>query len=182
LVANAVPAADYERTLLAIDFDEASRFAIQSVKGMEFLRRSRMTAIHLFDTPAAGLMRRAMERSDAIAEYTAHEALNAGARFGRFLSAAGLLRVEHLLRPQEGPPGRALALRAQLHDADLFVVGTNQRTGVQRMVLGSVAKDVVTSAKCDVLVIPAVTKPGLPVRPNVRLSPRGAKLPLAAIV
>jgi nucleotide-binding universal stress UspA family protein len=51
-----------------------------------------------------------------------------------------------------GAPAQALTERAQLLEADLIVVGTHGRRGVQQLLLGSVAQDVVRRAHCSVLV------------------------------
>ena len=42
---------------------------------------------------------------------------------------------------------------ARRANVDLIVVGTHGRTGVKKMLLGSVATDVVTYAHCPVLVV-----------------------------
>ena len=157
LMSNAVPSGPYGRTLLAIDFDEASRSAAEAVRRLNFVKKSNLTAIHLFDTPAVGLMRRAMEGDDAIDNYVGQEALTANSQFHSFLSAAKLLGVERLLRPYTGSPAEALLSRGRELRADLLVVGTNQRTGVRKIVLGSVAQEILADADCDVLVVPAAS-------------------------
>jgi nucleotide-binding universal stress UspA family protein len=157
LMSNAFPSGPYGRTLLAIDFDEASRSAAEAVRRLNFVKKSNLTAIHLFDTPAVGLMRRAMEGDDAIDNYVRQEALTANSQFHSFLSAAKLLGVERLLRPYTGSPAEALLSRGRELRADLLVVGTNQRTGVRKIVLGSVAQEILADADCDVLVVPAAS-------------------------
>jgi nucleotide-binding universal stress UspA family protein len=47
---------------------------------------------------------------------------------------------------------RLVALAAAI-DADLIVIGTNNRTGLTRLLLGSVAEEVVRTASCGVLVL-----------------------------
>jgi len=154
LMANAVPAGGYERTLLAIAFDDASVAAAQAATRMKFLKGSAVTAIHLFDAPAAGLMKRAMEGSDAIDHYVRQEKVSAHADFDSFLSAAGLIGVERLVRAHAGSPAAGLLSHADELRADLIVLGTNQRRGLERAFLGSVAQDVLRDAKCDILVVP----------------------------
>jgi universal stress protein A len=50
-----------------------------------------------------------------------------------------------------GSPGHALADLAKAEGVDLIVLGTHGRTGVRRMVMGSVAEEVVRRATCPVL-------------------------------
>lgn len=53
----------------------------------------------------------------------------------------------------EGDPRVALVDLARAEHADLLVVGSHGRTGLARLVLGSVAGYVVSHAPCDVLVV-----------------------------
>jgi nucleotide-binding universal stress UspA family protein len=53
-----------------------------------------------------------------------------------------------------GYPPQVLVDHAKKVGADLIVVGTHGRTGVQHAVLGSVAERVVQRASCPVLVVP----------------------------
>ena len=57
----------------------------------------------------------------------------------------------------EGEPGQGLVDLTP--DYDLVLVGTLERTGVARLVLGSVAEFVVRNAKCSVLTLPAINRP-----------------------
>jgi hypothetical protein len=52
-----------------------------------------------------------------------------------------------------GEPGRVITDLARAADADLIVVGTHGRTGVARIVLGSVAQHVVRDAETSVYVV-----------------------------
>jgi nucleotide-binding universal stress UspA family protein len=63
----------------------------------------------------------------------------------------GAVRVEAFV--DEGPPYAAIVERAQAFAADLVVVGSHGRTGLARLLLGSVAESVVRQATCPVLVV-----------------------------
>jgi nucleotide-binding universal stress UspA family protein len=54
-----------------------------------------------------------------------------------------------------GDPADGILRYAADHGIDLIVVGTHGRTGVSRLLLGSVAERVVRGARCPVLVVPA---------------------------
>ena len=49
--------------------------------------------------------------------------------------------------------GYAIVNYAESQNIDLIVIGTRGRTGLRKMLLGSVASDVVTYAHCPVLVV-----------------------------
>lgn len=50
-------------------------------------------------------------------------------------------------------PGQALVEAAGAREADLIIVGSHGRTGLRRVLLGSVAERVVRLAQCPVLVV-----------------------------
>lgn len=56
-------------------------------------------------------------------------------------------------RVLSGDPRETLVQAAQSERADLVVVGSHGRTGIARMMLGSVSSHVVTHAPCSVLVV-----------------------------
>jgi nucleotide-binding universal stress UspA family protein len=65
------------------------------------------------------------------------------------------VRVEHHLC--EGPPANEILRVAQDFDCDLIVMGTHGRSGLGRLMLGSVAEEVLRKAPCTVLLVkPAV--------------------------
>jgi len=54
-----------------------------------------------------------------------------------------------------GVPSREIVAYARDHGIDLIVMGTHGRTGVSRVLLGSVAEAVVRRSTCRVLTVPA---------------------------
>ena len=53
-----------------------------------------------------------------------------------------------------GPPAQQIVETARKRGADLIVMGTHGRTGIQHLLIGSVAERVVRLAPCPVLVVP----------------------------
>jgi nucleotide-binding universal stress UspA family protein len=66
------------------------------------------------------------------------------------LQSAGLKATAKLL---SGDPRRALLDEACHEKVDLIVVGSHGRSGVAKLVLGSVTSHIVTHAPCSVLVV-----------------------------
>lgn len=58
--------------------------------------------------------------------------------------------VRHLLA---GEPAEQIDAYAEHHDIGMIVLGTHGRTGLSRIIMGSVAEKVVRGAKCPVLVV-----------------------------
>ncbi|HEX3150079.1 MAG TPA: universal stress protein [Gemmataceae bacterium] len=63
------------------------------------------------------------------------------------------IRLEHVLR--EGPAAATILAAVQEFNADLIVMGTHGRTGFRRLVLGSVAEEILRKATCPVLTVKA---------------------------
>lgn len=54
---------------------------------------------------------------------------------------------------RQGDAAHEIVLSARQHEADLIVVGTRGQTGLRRLILGSVARNVLLHAPCSVLVV-----------------------------
>jgi nucleotide-binding universal stress UspA family protein len=76
-------------------------------------------------------------------------------RRARAVRGEGLL-ARALLRT--GPAASTIAETASQEDVDLLVVGTHGRSGLDRLIVGSVAERVVRLATCPVLVVKSVQR------------------------
>src|SRR5690606_26172725 len=88
LMANAAPSGRYARSLLALDLDEVSRSAAAAAQRLAVIEPTEVLALHIFDAPAAGLMKRAMEVPQAIDHYVTGEESRADAEFASWLADA----------------------------------------------------------------------------------------------
>jgi nucleotide-binding universal stress UspA family protein len=61
------------------------------------------------------------------------------------------IRVRHVLL--DGEPAAEIVRYAQEMNMDLIVMGTHGRTGLERLLMGSVAEKVMRQATCSVLVV-----------------------------
>jgi nucleotide-binding universal stress UspA family protein len=70
----------------------------------------------------------------------------------------------------EGDPGIEIARYAADANMDIVVMGTHGRTGIERMLMGSVAEQTLRAAPCSVLVIKLPKGGGPAPRPHVELT------------
>ena len=154
LMTAGVPSAHHDRVLIALGMDEASKSAAHRVRDLGLLDRADIIAMHAFDAPAEGMMKRAMSEPEAINHYVVGEGRRADADFSAFVAETGLGAARRLLLPVHGTAARTIVEAARGQEADLIVLGTHQKTGIKRFFLGSVAADVIGEADCDVLVMP----------------------------
>jgi len=66
--------------------------------------------------------------------------------------------IELRQRVEVGAPHANIAELAEREDADLIVMSTHGRTGLDHMLMGSVTEKVVARAPCPVLSIPAMSR------------------------
>jgi nucleotide-binding universal stress UspA family protein len=94
-------------------------------------------------------------RESRAAAIEAHQRVAADT--ARRLTLAGRPAVEDV---RAGDAAREIVATARDADVDLIVTGTRGHTGLARLVLGSVARNVVHHAQCSVLVVPERTRSG----------------------
>jgi nucleotide-binding universal stress UspA family protein len=140
----------------AIDFSELGDRAV-----LEALRLSREHAhaeLHVIAVGAEegdairlpGTTLRVLPREEANDEAREH----VGDLVQRFLASDGAPSIEKIaVYVTTGHPAERIVALATALDADVIVLGTHGRTGLKRIVLGSVAEEVVRRAPCTVLVI-----------------------------
>jgi universal stress protein A len=118
--------------LIATDFSDSAEAAL--VVAVQYARdlHAGLHVFHVFSASEAEVTR-----------LLADAAARAGSDVPVTVSEAG------------GDPAEEILRYAMRHPIDLIVVGTHGRTGVSRLLLGSVAERVMRGARCPVLVVPA---------------------------
>jgi universal stress protein A len=152
---------DTMRITYATDFSPASRAAFSQALRLAKATGGELTILHVLPTPAslfvaggyvtqetwdlieADLRSRAGQEMDALVK----EAVDAGVRATPQFVDGGI-------------PAEAIVRTAEHDKADILVLGTHGRTGVMKVLLGSVAARVVGTASCPVLTVrmPAETR------------------------
>lgn len=154
LTANGVPAGPYRHVLIAVDFSDCSRAAARAVTTLRLAEASAVSVIHVFDAPAAGLMARGSVAVDRRRDYLADEEEQATGELQAFLHGLDLGAVDQQVRFNETFAADMICSVAREIAADLVVVGTRGRTGTTKLLLGSVAEEVLRLADRDVLAVP----------------------------
>ncbi len=154
LIAVETPSAHHRTTLLALDFDEASKSAGREALAMGVFDHTEVVVMHAFDSPGEGLMRRSLEQSADVDRYIEDEGDEAAGNLRDLLSELGLPASCQTVVSMKGTPASAILESARKVDADMIVLGTNQRKGFERALIGSVTEAVIRDARRDVLIIP----------------------------
>jgi nucleotide-binding universal stress UspA family protein len=146
------------RLLLAVDPSPASEAAVEFVVGQEAFRGAAVTTLGVTSINNAwwlGLSEAdaaSVDASWAALERAEEDERAAIAAAADRLAAAGL---EVTTRQHNGSAGEELGRMATELDIDLIVVGSHGRTGIARLLLGSVGRRVLHGSHCSVLFVRA---------------------------
>lgn len=152
------------------DFSEPSTYAFGLACSLARDYHARLVLLHVMTSPVVaygeGVIPPEPERYAAEAQEKL-EGLVPGAE----------VRVQRLM--VEGDPAPEILRAAKETGCDVIVMGTHGRTGLGRMLVGSVAEQVLRRAPCPVLTVkfplPQVAPAANPAEEKARLAPQGAR-------
>ena len=154
MMANAMPARSHRRLLVAVDFSDSARAALDTVTRLGLHADGALSILHVFDTIGPGFRARASISDDQAQQHMADGAERAAAELASFLDGFDVEPQQTLVRHRMGTIAHTVGEVAQELAADLIVVGTHGRSGLAKVLLGSVAEGVLRTATCDVLAVP----------------------------
>jgi universal stress protein E len=152
LTVNTEVAREYTSVLVAVDMSEPSARAIRVGKELRVFEGARVLFLHAFLAIGSGLTRGAAR--DDLEKYVAEEQLRAGSELAAFLRREESSLEDWALRVREGTPIEVISAAVRETEPDLLVIGTQGRSGLRRVLLGSVAEDVMKSVDVDILAVP----------------------------
>ncbi len=154
LMANGVPANFHRHALLAVDFSECSATAVRAFTELNLHKGCVLTALNVFDAPITGHMARASLTDTQIAHYILEEEGHALGAMASFLKELSVTPDTQIARLNETSPADVIARVARELSVDLIVLGTRGQTGAAKLLLGSVAEQVLRRSDIDVLAVP----------------------------
>lgn len=137
----------FKRILIATDGSENNYAAIYEAIRIAKISRSMVYAVYVIDSSTYSSVSADVPLGNTYQVYQAE----AEKAFSRIISLAGNLNVETNIL--EGRPAAEVVKFAQTNNCDLIVIGTQGKSGLVRLILGSVAEDIIRSAQCKVLVV-----------------------------
>jgi universal stress protein A len=138
------------KVVIAIDESRWSRAAVEWVRDMTWPLGTRIVVLSVVEAAVYAIIEYGGTLVDDPLQERVREREEQVARAERELKKAGLVvsgRVTH------GVPSDTIVDAAATEKADLVVVGSHGRTGLTRLLMGSVASHVLTHAPCSVLVV-----------------------------
>jgi nucleotide-binding universal stress UspA family protein len=142
-----------KRVVVATDFSDGANRALTVAIRFAKLLGAAVDLVHVYPMAAAGVMsplpgvvQMPPPPPDVMDEID--RSLDAMAKQ---IDAAGVERLTTIL---QGRAADEIVAYANRIPADLIVMGTHGRTGIRRVLLGSVAEQVLRQARCPLLVVP----------------------------
>lgn len=146
------------RILCPVDLSDQSRHALDEAVALGRHYGAAVTALYVI--PPISPVPATLEAPVAYV-YTPEELDAIDAEVRAFVHAEEAGRAVEV-SVVEGPVVGSILARAEALRADLIVIGTHGRSGVQRVILGSVAERVLAHATCPVMTVPPRSSDAVP--------------------
>lgn len=150
LVVHAEPQGPYRRPLMGTDLQDASTRILELTLRVLDPEVRRIAVVHAFHMPFESWLGRG--HSEAATDYRRQIKDEAAAGLNKLMASWKDAGVEFTPILSKSEPRTAVLSEAVRRRADLVVVGTHAKSGVARVLVGSVADWIIKAAVCDVLV------------------------------
>jgi nucleotide-binding universal stress UspA family protein len=137
------------RVVYATDFSAASEAAWDEARRLGKLFDAEIVVLHAVEPPPL----LPVDSPTAYQELLASARRAAEAGLDRLLGSVVGSGLKLRIRQEEGPAARRILEAVAQEMADLLVIGTHARRGVDRVILGSVADRLMRQAPCPVLTV-----------------------------
>ncbi len=154
LMVNAAPVAAYRNVLLATDLSKTSAHALNIYAKAALTTDVPHSVVHVFEAPMLQLATASALTQQEAKLYIEDVKRDAARTLSSFMAAVGIGGAQPLLRQNTTAVNHEILAAAAEIDADLIVVASKQRDGLERWLLGSMTERVLRDATVDVLVIP----------------------------
>ncbi len=147
-----MPTADWKRVCCPIDFSDASRAAMEVAADLARRTGAELVLLHAYPIPGYTFPDGSVVASPRMMQELADQAqrhLQEWRVDAERIVGAARVTAEKAI----GEPAAEILSFARARGADLIVVGTHGRTGIEHARMGSIAERVVRRAHCPVLTV-----------------------------
>ena len=147
-----MPTADWKRICCPIDFSDASRAAMEVAADLARRFGAELVLLHAYPIPGYTFPDGSVVASPKMMQDLADQAQKHVEEWrveAERLLGGGKVSAEKAV----GEPAAEILEVARARGADLIVMGTHGRTGLEHALMGSIAERVVRRARCPVLTV-----------------------------
>jgi universal stress protein E len=148
----------YEKVVVPVDMSDASANAMRVALSTGLINGERATLLHAFSALAEGKMSSVGSDQASIDSYVASERHRVRDELAAFLITNDLNRGRWSLRVEEGGTMEIISRAVSEMRADLLVMGTHGRSGLLKVLIGSVTEEALRSLNVDILAVPPVKR------------------------
>jgi nucleotide-binding universal stress UspA family protein len=151
LIVATVPQGPYERLLLPLDLQDTGMLTVRLALRLIGAKATAASVVHAHRVPSEGVVSGRFPAAElrAIRQQCKNTAL---AALGRCLDPFAGCGLRWKTTVRFGDPRTVIITETHRQRPDLIAIGTHGRSGISRVLLGSVADWVIQRAPCDVLV------------------------------
>lgn len=154
LIVQQEPRGPYRNIVLALDLSPVSAAAVRAAESLLMLPQVSSIALHACQPPYEGRLAFAGVGTETLDAYGAEWARRGEMAVRDFLKEHSADFTRYRVVVAKGRPATAVLDATRRVRADLLVMGTHGRSRLGRILLGSVATEVLHSVGCDVLIVP----------------------------
>lgn len=132
--------------LFATDFSANAELAMTQARAYAHMTNARILLVHVMDVPSP-------TEGEGMLHHGTHEDTSESLTQRLKGVAASINDIDCEYQLLKGDPASEILRAAEETEASVIVMGTKGRSGVARLLMGSVAEQVVRKASCSVLVV-----------------------------
>jgi universal stress protein E len=156
MVNNEVSSGPYRTVLAPIDMSDSSAYALEVAQTRRLTNNVHVTLLHAFYPTAKTKLILSGLDQPSIEQYVAGFRQEAANELAAFLLMNSLSSNGWSQRLEEGEPFEVISHVVKETRPDLLVIATHGRSGLMKLLLGSVTEQVLRSLDIDILVVPPV--------------------------
>ena len=146
LVVKQQPEVPYQRVLVGVDFSESSLRGVEAA--MSVAPHASITVLHAFAMPFQANFSLSEEQTEAYLTEIEAEKIE---QLEKLLAGFESERLSIAVEPGSAPA--VIREQTEALQSDLIVMGKHGKSGLEDLLLGSIAKEVMQYAGCDVLMV-----------------------------
>lgn len=154
LMVNNETVGPYRSVLAAVDMSEPCARAMETANMLGLTDGAQVTVVHAFIPPAKLTLAGGSIPQAQIARYVEAERHEANVQLSAFLAAHKGRSENRSYRIEEGNPFEVISRVAKETESELIVMGTHGYGGAAKVLLGSVAEEVLRTLDVDILAAP----------------------------
>jgi len=154
LVANGQVTGRHKQVLVSTDFSLCSLASVAALKALGMADAAKIILYHAYDPRPFGGIATAGMSKDSRAAQLAELHTDALLALSEFSAESNLAPDAIITEPLSASPASMILSRAEQEGADLIVMGTQGKSAVARLVLGSVAEELLRGIDTDLMVVP----------------------------